>query len=388
MSEDSIILEDREVLTRAREPLLAHLPLSAGGYKCSTGDLIAVLLAMASSRGTVEQVCAELPGLPDATTIRTYLNNQLALGELATVEAAVNAVLQTQVPRRIRRHAQDVAFDFHDRPYYGKRSAEKGLWVRGKAKAGTTRFYRIATAYVVQRGQRVTVGVKFVVPGLSTLDVVKALLQAVAEAQITVACLLLDKGFAGVAVAQYLERAHRPAVIACPIHGKTGGTRALCRGRKSYRTTHTFNAKSGATYTAPVVVCRVFITHQRTGRAQRRADWQVFIVLHLDLTPQQTKRRYRRRFGIETSYRCAGQVRGWTTSPNPVLRFLLLGLAFFVQNVWVALQWLFTQVPRRGRRYLDAARFRLRRCARFLYRALEDVYGYVHCIVAPAPPRL
>jgi hypothetical protein len=39
-----------------------------------------------------------------------------------------------------------------------------------------------------------------------------------------------------------------------------------------------------------------------------------------DLTPRQVRRPYRRRFGIESSYRCAGQARGWTISPTPAYR--------------------------------------------------------------------
>jgi hypothetical protein len=42
-------------------------------------------------------------------------------------------------------------------------------------------------------------------------------------------------------------------------------------------------------------------------------------LIHPDWTPLPA----RRRFGIESSYRSAGQVRGWTTSPNPACRFLL-----------------------------------------------------------------
>lgn len=41
-----------------------------------------------------------------------------------------------------------------------------------------------------------------------------------------------------------LTQRNQPALIACPIRGRTGGTRALCRGNKSYRIRHTFrNAK-------------------------------------------------------------------------------------------------------------------------------------------------
>jgi IS4 transposase len=81
-------------------------------------------------------------------------------------------------------------------------------------------------------------------------------------------------------------------------------------------------------------------------------------------------------------------MRGWTTSPNPAYRFVLIGLSFLLLNCWVLLRWLFTQVPRRGRRRLEAQLFPLWRFAKFLIRALERHYGCVNEIAAPAVPRL
>ena len=80
-------------------------------------------------------------------------------------------------------------------------------------------------------------------------------------------------------------------------------------------------------------------------------------------------------------------MRGWTTSPNPAYRFVLMALAFFLVNVWIHLRWLFTQVPRRGGRWLDTKRLQLARLAKFILRALEQLYGCVREIVAPAVPR-
>src|SRR3990170_4806051 len=94
----------------------------------------------------------------------------------------------------------------------------------------------------------------------------------------------------------------------------------------------------------------------------------IFILIHLDWSPRQARRQYRRRFGIESSYRCTGQVRGWTTSNNPAYRFVLIAVSFFLLNVWVHLRWLFTQVPRRGRRWLDTQRLQLTRLAKFIIR--------------------
>jgi putative transposase len=295
--------------------------------------------------------------------------------------------LAAEVPRRVRRHAQEVAIDYHDRPYYGKGAQAEELWVRGQAKEGTTRFYRVATAYLVLNGLRLTLALRFVLPADDTVSVLAVLLKRVRCLGIPIACLLLDKGFASIAVLAYLTRQHQPALIACPIRGTTGGTRMLCQGRRSYCTTHTFRGEPGREFTAAVAVCRVFTTARRTQRLKRRAEWLVFILIHVALAPRAARQVYRGRFGIETSYRCAGRVRGWTTSRNPAYRFVLLALAFVLLNVWIHLRWIFTQVPRRGKRWLDTVRLPLARFTLFIRRTLESLYGYRQVVTAPSVPR-
>jgi putative transposase len=384
---DTPKLTANQVLDHARQGLQAHLPLQAEGYKCTTADLLNILLTAAAQQCTIESACAELSSGPGAETVRQYLNEQLTPERLPDLERKLNEALVAQVPKRLWRQAQDIAIDLHDRPYYGKTSQEEGLWVRSRAKDGTTRFYRIATAYVIRRGLRVTLAIHFFLPGDSIVSVLKTLLDRVKEIGIGIKCLYLDKGFAGIDTQSYLEQSGTPALIACTIRGRTGGTRALCQGNRSYRTTYTFrNTAEKKQFTAEVAVCRVFTTAKRTGRMKRRAGWLLFILINLDLTPRQARRSYRRRFGVETSYRCAGQVRAWTTSKNPALRFVLIGLSFFLLNVWLHLRWLYTQVPRLGCRLLDTRRFPLNRFAKFIIRATEHQYGFVHEIVAPAVP--
>ena len=380
-------LSAQEVLRHAQDLLEEKLPLKADGYKCTTDDLFKVLLGVAATRSTLEAVCANLVGTPDPHTIRGYFNEHLCVEELPALEQQLNAALAAEVPRHVRRQSQEVAIDYHDRPYYGKGEQAHELWVRGKAKDGTTRFYRVATAYLILNGLRVTLAVHFVLPEDETVRVVDGLLRRVQAQGIQVSCLLLDKGFESIAMMKYLTRQGQAALIACPIRGTTGGTRALCQGRKSYATEHPFKDKAGEEFTAPVLVCRVFTTARRTGRLRRQAEWLLFIELGLTLSPRYARQLYRHRFGIETSYRCEGQVRGWTTAKNPAYRFVLLALAFVLLNVWIHLRWRFTQVPRRGGRWLDTHRFPLRRFVTFLQHALEAWYGCVQAITAPALPR-
>lgn len=388
-------LTDTQTLTTARSILEEHLPLQAQGYSCKSEHLYDALLGVAVTGETLEAVCRDLNDAPRADTVRGYLHEQLTVEELALLEAHLNAALAAKLPERLRRKARPVALDMHDQPYYGKAEQDEALWVRSRAKAGTTRFMRVATAYLVDRGMRYTLAIHFVMPGDSTLDVVRALLGRLAALKVSIKCLLLDKGFSGIAVLKYLESQAYPAIIACPIRGKKAtdqgqatATRALCQGRKSYRTTYTFSNRE-TTFEASLAVCRVFTTARRTGRMQRRATWLIFIVIgapHASL--RAVRRLYRKRFGVETSYRLSRQVRGWTSSKNAAYRFVLIALSFFMVNVWVHLCWFFTQVPRRGGRYLDVERFRLKRYARFIWQALEQRYGRVREIVAPAAPLL
>jgi hypothetical protein len=61
------------------------------------------------------------------------------------------------------------------------------------------------------------------------------------------------------------------------------------------------------------------------------------------------------------------------------LRFLLMGLALFLGNLWLRCHWLYLRV--RGAREL----LRFDRLLRFLSRAVERIYGTVSTISLPAP---
>jgi hypothetical protein len=204
-SEDKPKLNEVEVLRRAQATLEEHLPLEADGYCCTSATLYEVLIGVAAQRSTIESVCAELAGAPDGETIRGYLNEQLRVEELAELERRINAALAGgRAPPR-GGGAIEAAIDCHDRPYYGKADQAQALWVRGKAKDGTTRFYRVATAYAIVRGQRVTLAPRFVLPEDETVEVVADLWRGLRRRGWRFSCLYLDKGFASVEVFGYLQ---------------------------------------------------------------------------------------------------------------------------------------------------------------------------------------
>jgi putative transposase len=380
-------LTDHDVRNRAVARLREHLPLSVSGYDCTTDMVLDVLIKAAVTRKTVEAVCNDLQNVSDSNTIRAYLNEQIKADDLADLERRVNIALVEGIPARVWSRAREVAFDLHDEPFYGHSPELLAYACRGEARDGTTRFYRVATAYVIVKHLRVILAVLFVRPEDELPEILASLIRRVRILGIPITRLMLDKGFCSIPVFWHIEASGWPAILACPIRGKAGGTKALCQGRASYRTQHTFRSARYGEFTAEVVVVRTLTTHQRSKRGQRHLQWLIYVVFRCDdLSPRQVRRLYRRRFGIETSYRCMGQVRAWTTSRNPALRFLLIALGFILVNLWLELRWYFAQIPRRGGRTIDEGRFELQRMANFLSRAIEALYGVISFIQADVKP--
>jgi len=69
-------------------------------------------------------------------------------------------------------------------------------------------------------------------------------------------------------------------------------------------------------------------------------------------TPRDAREYYRKRFGIESSYRLARQSLALTSSRDAGLRLLLFVVSLLLQNVWRYLHWMYVAAPRRGGRRL------------------------------------
>jgi putative transposase len=382
-------LTDEDVHQEVHTRMQTYGGLSAReGYRCTRAMVLDVVLQALVTQETIESVCADLADSVCGETVRQYLNEQLTVEDLWAIERRANQGLVANLPRRLWNRGLEIAFDFHDEPFYGHSPELLAYTCRGPAKHGTTHFFRLATAYVIWRGVRVTVALLFVFPEDDVAELVAALLRRLRILELRLKRLYFDKGFCAIPVLRYVKASGWAAIFACPIRGKTGGTRALCRGRKSYRTTHTFASQAYGDLTVPVVITRTYTTHRRSRRGQRQAVWLVFVVLNApELRAQRVRQLYKHRFGVETSYRCIRQVRARTTSRNAALRFWLLGWSVVLVNIWVELRLRFTQIKRqRGPRQLATQRLPLRRVRNFIRRAIERRYGTIAFIVAEAAP--
>ena len=376
-------LSDHEVHRLIAEQLAHVLPAMPDGYKCDQSTVSDVVLKAFVEGRAIEGTCQALATAPTGVTVRTYLNTALPVKDLQALEDRIQTQLQAHLPQRLWRGAVNLACDFHDEPFYGKNPLLREYACRGEARAGTTWFYRVATAYVLHAGVPDSVALTFVLPGETPLDVLKRLLQRVSAVGLAVQCLYLDKGFCTQPVRTYLDAQGQPAILACAIRGKTGGTRALCRGRRSYFAHYTFAAGK---YPADTVRLAVVRTYQQK-KGNKKAVWLLYVVIHVNVHDPQTVRvRYRARFGIESSYRCMRDTHATTTSRNPAVRFFLISVAFLLVNLWVTLRWHFAQMPRRGGRWVNKKVYELQRQCRFLAHAIDRLYGTVDQIEARAVP--
>ena len=367
------------VLDIARSRVEQFLPLCAEGYACTTQQLVDVLLAVCAGKDTLQQVCADLQLKVGAETIRGYFNEQLTVENLPQLQEAINAALQANPKAGFKGQKLELAIDFHDQSYYGKSKQSEGLWVGAEAKNGTTKVYRVATIYVIKNGHRLTLGIKFVLPEETAKESLEYLLNQVRKLEIEVKCLYLDRGFGCIGIARYLKEIKQTAIVACPIRGKTGGLRALCVGRQSYRAKHVFKSDKHGTEEVEMALYKTFTTTTKKGQKVRRAKWLAYMLVNCadNLSAKKVKANYRKRFGIESSYRCAKKVRGWTTSANVAYRFLLLGMSFVLTNIWQELQAAWTRKAQVGRASWNWGKFRLQRFVNFLRQAIENVYGLV-----------
>ena len=280
----------------------------------------------------------------------------------------------SSLTRRLGRKGYEIGIDMVEIPYYGQPAQIEEEIRRGKARAGTTRFHAYATVAVVHHGQRYEIALTFVWGYEPMEQIVERLVAQTRRLGLRIQRAYLDKGFACPGVFTLLRRHRIPYLIPLPIKGKTGGLRALCQGKASYRTVHTFNAGTAKAYTTDVILlCRY--TKGRYGR--QGCQWFAYATYGMERVPlAQIFPLYRRRFGMECGYRQMHQLRARTTSANPTWRLVLVGGALLLYNIYIY----FRQNGRQANPYDRRTRatwLSLNRMAHMILRLIEQRLGIV-----------
>lgn len=325
----------KDVHDRAHAVLQRCLGFGDYGWKCSAIMLISLLLYAAARMTSLSAVCKWLVGAPsDETARNALLENLPHVGEL---ERRINAGLVIDWPKSLFRRSWLLAIDLHEIPYHGAPQKDPQEVRRRRPKQGTTHFHSYATACILRKGHRFTVAAIWVQKGETLTDVLKRLLSHVRRNGLRVKHLLLDSEFYNVDVIRYLQAARCPFVIPVVHRGrppkdpaKSQTTRRFLSWKKSGWSAYRWRNPQGRQ--ATVEICVSVRRYTRNGK--RHDKVLVFACWHVAGSPTWIRETYRKRFGIETSYRQLRQARIRTSTRDPLRRLLFVAIALILRNVW------------------------------------------------------
>ena len=272
-----------------------------------------------------------------------------------------------------RRHGMlrrpiDVAIDEHDIPSYAK-VMNMAYAVFSRYKKGTKKFHRLATLHCVVDGHRLTLGVEVVRREDDTAGTVRRLLWRARRRGIRMSSITIDRGFHSVDVMEAIKATGIPLVMpAVRLARIKGAIKEYGAGERGAVSTHAMTNSAGrsASYTLAILERearekkyagmtpedrRLAELHDKDAQVRQ---YYVFATTMSDAwiggDPHRVAEFYRRRWGIENSYKSYEAMRPRTTSTDYSVRILLWFIPFILYNVWILARFM----AARGRAHLGA----------------------------------
>lgn len=227
---------------------------------------------------------------------------------------------------------------------------------------------------MVVAGWRYTLALTWVKEKEKPAAVLDRLWQQVAVSKIACKLVLLDRYFFTVPVMMWLQTNNLPFIIPVVMRGRKPKPGTKAKGIRSRRgdkagTSDYMHHAGKESVTFRLVINYKTYRHRQTKK--RTAKTLFFATGKVWLSPTAVRETYRRRFGIETSYRQLNPSRSRTSSRDPLYRFLLVGLALLLRNLW---QWLAHMDSRWGTATTPPAATNLPR----YQDVLDDFSDYLH----------
>lgn len=338
------------------------------GPRCTCATVFSIVLRAAARLISVFAACRDLSEAPSQQAVFDALEEELPR-TLPVLENRLHAALVDALPRRLRRRAWEAAIDWHLVPYYGEPQQNRNEIYRSKPKQGTSRFHAYATACIVQYGERYTLALTWVRRHESTVVVLRRLLTRIRTLGLKIRCLLLDRAFFSLPVAAFLQEERLPFLMPVmfrgrkPKKGRARGSLHRLKRQKAGWYRHTL--KRGER-TAKVNICVAFRSYPNRKTKKRNNQKLLFAAWRVRGAPTEIRERYRKRFGIEASYRQLRQAKIYTCTRNPRLRLFFVAIALILRNLWV---WIHAQILADGRgddKTLHLERLRFKRLLEWL----------------------
>ncbi len=168
-------------------------------------------------------------------------------------------------------------------------------------------------------------------------------------------------------------------------------SRVLFTYKVSHWTDYTMTSPQEGELTFPVAVVRRYSRRARSGGKRLAPTTLVYAVVgkkvrspHYHRSLDSVVAVYKRRFGIESSYRQMNQARLRTSSRSPELRLLAAAMAFLLRNLWALCSWMTLAHSGPGRRG-GISKFRLQTLLRWIANIVDHKLGFRTETELPAP---
>ena len=330
-------ISSNEVYSECQQRLLNSKLVKDHGWLCTATVVVGIVLRAAARSISVSGACRNLSEAPSDQAAMTALEDGLPK-TLPVLERRLNETLTSPLPRRLQRRSWQVAIDLHLDPYYGQPQKSRNEIYYGAEKAGTKRFHAYATACIVQYGYRYTLALTWVRRHESLVRVLRRVLGRIREIGLKIKRLLLDRAFFTVPLMGFLQQQNIPFLMPVMFRGRkpkkgrpATGLRRLKRQSAGW---YPYTMKgSGQEVTFSICVGYRRYRKRKTGRQGRQK--LLFAAWRVQGSPTEIRERYRKRFGIESSYRQIRQARIYTCTRDPQVRLFFVAVALILRNIWV-----------------------------------------------------
>jgi hypothetical protein len=376
-----------KVYSWALESLLQAKLLKDHGWLCTAAVVLGIVLRAAARCISPSAACRDLARGPSDQAVMTALDDGLPK-TLSVLERRLNDALTGPLPPRLRRRKWQVAIDWHLSPYYGLPYQSRNELYYGKPRQGTSKFHAYATACIVTYGRRYTLALTWVQRHESMVVVLRRLLARIQEIGLKIRRLLLDRAFFNVPVVELLQEQKLPFLMPVVIRGrrpkkgrKLTGLRWIRRQPAGWYPHIMKNGKRQVM----ISVCVGYRRHRNPKHGKQRRQKLLFAAWRVYGSPVEIRERYRKRFGIEASYRQMRQARVYTCTRQPRLRLFFVAVALILRNLWVWIHQIHLAhgTPANPKLNLECLRFR-----RMLDWIIYEVFALFHdgsipCVVRP-----
>lgn len=352
-----------EVHSQALDWLLQAKLLKDQGWKCTATVVLNILLRAAARSISVSAACRDLAKAPSDQAVMTALERGLPK-TLSVLERRLNEALTGPLPRRLRRRSWQVAIDWHLTPYYGKPYQSRNELYYGKPRQGTKQFHAYGSACIVDHGERYTLAVTWVRRHESTVTALGRLVARIRQLGLKIRRVFLDRAFFNVPVVEFLQQEHLPFLMPVMFRGRKSKKRRRPTGLQWIKRQaagwyqHTMKNKRKQ---VTVSVCVGYRTHKNRKDGRQVKQKLLFAAWRVTGSSTEIRERYRKRFGIETSFRQLRQARVYTCTRQPRLRLLFIAVALVLRNLWVWLHHMLLGEGDRDHRTLRLERLRFKR---------------------------